>query len=314
MQKLVTIITPCYNAAEYLQRYFDSILKQNYRPLEIILVDDGSSDDTKQMIEAFQSENKDPELSICCLSQTNQGQAAALNRALKHVTGDFLLLLDCDDFLYPDCIQQRVAYLNDHPSMGFVAQNGEIYTEDALKPIRPVFEKYKTKNLFAQMIKGNYICNLAYLFRMDSLRSVLPNLEISTLRAGQNFQILLPMALFFECGYLPNTSFGRVMRLQSHSNTAVKTDFGQRLERCSQIAEITYRSVSYPEAAEWGPWIFLQDLYTKCLTCIQCGDRDKTKLYSKKLNRAVWKVIRYGIRYSLTIKKARLLTRKPKEK
>lgn len=98
---LISIIMPVYNAEKTLPATVDSVLQQTYPHLELILVDDGSKDDSLRLCRKFQE--KDSRIKV--LTQENQGPAAARNTAIQAMTGDFVLFADSDDLLVPQACQ-----------------------------------------------------------------------------------------------------------------------------------------------------------------------------------------------------------------
>jgi len=102
--KLVSIIIPTYNYAEYIQAAIDSALKQTYGNIEIIVVDDGSIDDTQERLKVYGER-------IRCFLQVNQGASAARNRGLKEAKGDYICFLDADDMYRSNNIAEKVSFL-----------------------------------------------------------------------------------------------------------------------------------------------------------------------------------------------------------
>src|SRR5215510_9955550 len=107
---LVSVIIPCYNQARYLGEAITSVLDQTYRPLEIVVVYDGSQDDTRKVAESFRE--------VRYLYQGNQGTAAARNRGYRESRGAFLLFLDADDRLLPTALEAAVRPLEENSSYG----------------------------------------------------------------------------------------------------------------------------------------------------------------------------------------------------
>jgi glycosyltransferase involved in cell wall biosynthesis len=110
---LVSIILPTYNRADAIERALASVRAQTWSDWELIVVDDGSTDDTVARIEGF-----DPRLRL--LRQQNQGTAGARNTALRACKGDFIAFLDSDDEWLPHHLELCVAFLTAHPEEGFV--------------------------------------------------------------------------------------------------------------------------------------------------------------------------------------------------
>ena len=97
-KKLITIIVPVYNVADYLERCIYSIINQTYKNLEIILVDDGSTDDSGLMCDDFASKDK----RIKVIHKKNGGLSDARNVAIDIATGDYITFVDSDDYIELD--------------------------------------------------------------------------------------------------------------------------------------------------------------------------------------------------------------------
>jgi glycosyltransferase involved in cell wall biosynthesis len=96
MMKKVSIITPCYNGESFVSRYLDTILNQSYNNLELILVNDGSTDQTEAIVMSYKPKFKEVGIEFIYMYQEHAGQAAALNQGLKIFTGDYLTWPDSD--------------------------------------------------------------------------------------------------------------------------------------------------------------------------------------------------------------------------
>lgn len=122
MAPLVSIIIPAYNAGHYLPTALQSCLDQTYPHLEIIVVDDGSTDQTRAMVAQY------PQVKY--LYQPNSGVTAARNTGIQHSTGDFLQFLDADDRLLPTKIERCMAVFEQHPDTGLVYTDYETRSAD----------------------------------------------------------------------------------------------------------------------------------------------------------------------------------------
>lgn len=100
----VSVILPCYNAEKYLRQCVDSILNQTMEDLELICVDDGSSDSTLEILRSYQ--DADPRVRL--LTQENAGAGAARNNGLRQARGEYLSFLDADDFFEPEMLWEAV--------------------------------------------------------------------------------------------------------------------------------------------------------------------------------------------------------------
>jgi len=100
----VSVIIPTYNAARYLSDAIDSVLAQTYDEFEIIVVDDGSTDETPGVVNKYDSR-------VCYLSQQNAGVAAARNRGISESKGKYIAFLDADDTWFPNKLEKQMAVL-----------------------------------------------------------------------------------------------------------------------------------------------------------------------------------------------------------
>ncbi len=100
---LISVIIPCYNHGAYLPEAFASIWQQDYPAVEIVVVDDGSTDTTREVAQHYPA--------VKYVYQANQGLSAARNTGLTHSTGQYLVFLDADDWLLPGALTTNARYL-----------------------------------------------------------------------------------------------------------------------------------------------------------------------------------------------------------
>ena len=97
----ISVIIPIYNAALFLSQCLDSVLHQTYKDLEILCVDDGSTDHSRELLSQYEASDH----RIKLFFQENLGASMARNLALRHAAGDYLMFVDSDDWLEPDTCQ-----------------------------------------------------------------------------------------------------------------------------------------------------------------------------------------------------------------
>jgi glycosyltransferase involved in cell wall biosynthesis len=119
---LVSIIIPCYNQAHFLNEAIESVLAQSYPHFEIIVVDDGSIDNTSEVAVRY------PE--VRCIRQDNQGVNAARNTGLRHSKGEYLVFLDADDRLLPGALKAGLECFDAHPECALVAGHCHLIATD----------------------------------------------------------------------------------------------------------------------------------------------------------------------------------------
>lgn len=254
MQKLVTILTPCYNGAKYLPRFLESILNQTYPSIEFIFINDGSTDDTESIFTKYKILFEDKGYKVIYQYQENQGQAAAINNGLKLVTGKYLIWPDSDDALTEHSIEEKVDFLERNPEYGYVRTDGLTFDEKNINvPIEFISKKRKNRfnqYLFEDLIsERTYAACGCYMIRISAFDDVNPEREIYTSRGGQNWQMLLPIAYKYKCGYIDSVGYHYIVHDDSHSHFEIK-DKGKRLERIYGYEDIlinTLKSIPMSE-------------------------------------------------------------------
>lgn len=124
---LVSVLIPCHNAARWIGATLQSVLAQTWPRIEVIVVDDGSSDDSMEAMRAFRASN------VQIIRQEHGGAATARNRALEKARGRYIQYVDADDLLSPDKIEQQVQLLESEPP-DLLAVSGTIHFNDGATP------------------------------------------------------------------------------------------------------------------------------------------------------------------------------------
>ena len=124
----ISVVIPCYNYGQYLQQALESLRQQSFTQWECWVVDDGSTDDTEDIVKSMMC--IDPRINY--LFQANRGQPAARNYGLLHARGDSIQFLDADDLLEPEKFRRQLEYLDDHPGADVVYGDVRYFTREAL--------------------------------------------------------------------------------------------------------------------------------------------------------------------------------------
>ena len=134
----VSVIIPAYNAAKHIQRTLDTVFNQTYRDFEVVVVDDGSTDITVDILKTYGER-------IRWAVQGHQGQAYAINRAIDMSRGEYLAYCDADDIMSPTKLEVQASYLDAHPDVDFVYTDMRITSHRGIdivkkyKPLDPFF-------------------------------------------------------------------------------------------------------------------------------------------------------------------------------
>ncbi|MBN1870654.1 MAG: glycosyltransferase [Candidatus Omnitrophica bacterium] len=122
----ISVIMPTYNYAQYLSRAIDSVLAQTYKDFEIIVIDDGSTDHTKEVLRPYMDK-------IRYVYQQNQGIAAARNRGIKEAQGKWIAFLDSDDSWVPEKLAIQADIMVKDPSVGLIYGKVTLFREDGTR-------------------------------------------------------------------------------------------------------------------------------------------------------------------------------------
>jgi glycosyltransferase involved in cell wall biosynthesis len=162
---LVSIIIPCYNQGHFLREAIDSVHRQTYQDCEILVVNDGSTDDTSDVASSYAD--------VRCINQNNQGLSAARNRGLRNSKGSLLVFLDADDRLLPHAIEVGETALRSHPECAFVYGHLSLIAADGL-PLRTPQQVCVESNHCLELLKNDYIWTPGVvMYRRDVFESVI---------------------------------------------------------------------------------------------------------------------------------------------
>ena len=188
---LVSVVTPCYNQAHFLRDAIESILAQTYPRIELVVVDDGSLDNTAVVVADYPLAR--------CVRQGNRGVAEARNVGFGVTNGEYILFVDADDRLAPNAVQTHLRCFAEHPTAGFVVGAIENITSDGSyrgTPHSPVLESEQYEHL----LRANHIANtIAVMFR----RSVFEALGGFTgyFSPAEDYELLLRAARAFPSAH-----------------------------------------------------------------------------------------------------------------
>lgn len=199
----VSAIVPTFNRAAYLPQSLDALLHQS-RPLhEIIVIDDGSTDETAEVVKPYLPR-------IRYYRKENAGKPAALNFALRHVTGDFVWFMDDDDIALPDALERHVGYLLSHPGVDFTYSSGYVFRGETAPPNTadlPLWNtpEYPDEALFANLLEDTSMLMQGMLIPLRCVEGAGgfdPHLLVS-----EDWDFLLRVCRACKSGFVPSPTF-----------------------------------------------------------------------------------------------------------
>ena len=242
----VTVFIPVYNRELYIGDAIRSILEQRFQGFEILLVDDGSTDKSLDVIRSF----KDPRITVAC-NEKNLGIPRTRNRGLELAKGEFIALLDSDDRAHPDRLHKQVAFLDDHPQYAQVGSWVQLMDRQGIalkrikrQPVTP--EEIKGELLFRCCLSNRTIMGRTQILKQFGYRNDFPRC--------QDYDLHVRLSTQFKMGNIPECLvFGRIHPQQI---TALTPDLGDS-KKCEIISfQLENLGVEY-SAADLTPHLTL---------------------------------------------------------
>jgi glycosyltransferase involved in cell wall biosynthesis len=163
---VVSVIIPYYNRAKVVLRTLDSVLEQTYRPIEVVLIDDGSDDDGYSIVESWKQKNENDNFRIKILRQENSGAPASRNLGLRYASGEFVQFLDSDDLLHSEKIKLQIDLFKGK-DVNVVFCDFQIKKDEAVVEIRK-----NNGNLLKKMHYGGSVFTATPLIRANVAKGI----------------------------------------------------------------------------------------------------------------------------------------------
>lgn len=211
---LVSVIVPSYNHDQFIEATINSVLNQTYPKIELLIIDDGSTDNTPMIIEKLAEWY--PE-NITSINQgSNKGVPIRWNELLAHVNGEFLLPFASDDLLPPTAVEKRVKYLQEHSDVDVlvtdfdvISAEGKILKGNQKLNLVPQFERFyqiDLNNLYSELLFGNFIPGGAVFIRLErvSKNEVYQDPNCPNL---SDYELWLRLAFRYKWAYLSESTW-----------------------------------------------------------------------------------------------------------
>lgn len=265
---LVSVIVPVYNREKLVKEAVSSILAQTYKNLEIILINDGSTDQSLEVLKQFETENPDQ---IKVIDQKNQGQIAARNNGIRASSGEYIAFLDSDDLWLPEKLELQIPLFG--PEVGLVYSSVELIDDHGKSKGFDHINPGLQGNIFPELLVKNRMTGGTVVVRKDVLDEV--GLFDPQFKAAENWDLWLRICKKYEARAInkplvkyrvhdDNMSKNSILMLDSKRQIMEKhCDKGskdKRIARFSKLAEADYYyrlGVSY----------FSNEEFSKAIAC-----------------------------------------------
>ncbi|KAF0221833.1 MAG: hypothetical protein FD174_164 [Geobacteraceae bacterium] len=214
MSSLVSVVIPAYNAASTITETLESVRAQSYRPLEVVVVNDGSKDDTVAIVERFTELVIGEEgFSVRCITQSNGGPAKARNTGIDNSTGDFIALVDADDVWTETKTARQVELFTRYPEVGLTFTDVDITRRREGRDDH--FVMFERKNFgegffghrelvvdpLDKLLRTNFIPTSAVMLRRNSLEKQSLRFNVAN-RGNEDWELWLNLALVADFAYV----------------------------------------------------------------------------------------------------------------
>lgn len=224
MKPTISFITPNYNNGDLVPRMLESTLSQDYPVHEVILIDDGSTDNSVEIIETWR--RRYPQIKLL-RNDRNRGIAQSVNRGLEIAEGELIVLRSADDVSYPGFLRKSVEMLNVHPAAGFCYADVGVFTNDP-KEFSPRSQTWSDRprffqpQEFARAFCGSEFCGNSCVIRADAIRKAGGYIE--ELKWSCDWFMFMAIAFRHGICYLPEVLAGMRHDEKSYCNVGVRKD------------------------------------------------------------------------------------------
>ncbi|WP_295799415.1 glycosyltransferase [Mucilaginibacter sp.] len=191
-EPLVSVIMPAFNAGQFIAEAVDSVIKQTFTGWELIIVNDGSTDDTQAIAERYVA----GDARIRLVKQQNKKLSAARNTGIANAKGEWVAFLDADDFWVAGKLEKQLVAAGKYPAAGVVFSDGFTYYNNDVKTAQPygtIAGYFAPADIYKLEYQGNYIPVLSVLVKKKELDTV--GLQDEKLRACEDWDYWLRLAL-----------------------------------------------------------------------------------------------------------------------
>lgn len=232
-EPIVSVIMPVYNAEKYLEQALTSIMGQSFREFEYIVINDGSSDESAAILEAYARRYK----AIKLFYQENRGIIRSLNRGLEMAAGRYVARMDADDVSLPQRLERQVAFLERHPNCVLLGTWADIQIEDGL-PDRIHSHPAHDPALRWNLLFDTPFVHSSVMIRRDAVRTVGGYAENLPPRSPEDFELWSRLAKDHEVANLPEV-------LHIYRETTGSYSRIERTEIQTQIIAVSARNLAW---------------------------------------------------------------------
>jgi glycosyltransferase involved in cell wall biosynthesis len=191
MKPKVSVIIPTYNRAHYIQKALDSVMAQTYQDFEVIVIDDGSTDNTREVVKQYGEK-------VRYFYQENTGIPGARNAGIRNSAGDYIAFLDSDDYWVKEKLERQMALFSEHPEYGMVASCCASIEQDG--SFREKNRPGKSGWILEDIFQKNFIRTSSAIVKRECLEKI--GLFDEELQQCQEYDLWMHIAVYYPIGFI----------------------------------------------------------------------------------------------------------------
>lgn len=279
---LISIIVPVYNNEKYLKKCIDSLIRQTYKNIEIILIDDGSSDSSLDICNEYGRKDK----RIKVISQNNSGANVARHNGIKNSTGDYCMFVDSDDWIEKDSVEILINYLKEE-NYDIIKFNGITEPNKKLKNYYDLKElsskKMKKEELFDLLINTKILNNMCFSIYKSKL---FKNISVSNEKISNCEDFLTNLEVYTKVKnvlFISNILYHYEINLNS---TTKNVDLEKNLKNIKDLIYVHNRLFDYAKIWKMDNDVIMKKISFNILTIVRSSVFNLFK--SKKINKKIF--------------------------
>ncbi len=266
MTPFFSVIIPLFNKEKYIEATLKSVLKQTFKDFEVIIVDDGSTDDSLKIV----SQIKDSKITF--IKQENKGVSCARNLGISKANGDYIALLDADDIWLPNHLLELKKLIETFPNAGLYCNNYQVYyTNKVYRPAKFNFDFDKDCLIVNDFFKASIINSVALTSAVGFTREKFNSIGgfNTKLKSAQDTDLWIKLALNYDVAFNPK----RTMSYKFYIDNSLSK---------SKYNDIKYELINnFSEEEKENPSLKLYLDINRCAVAIRCKINNEEGLYQK---------------------------------
>jgi glycosyltransferase involved in cell wall biosynthesis len=227
-EPLITVLMPVYNSAKHLSKAIDSVLSQTFQAFEFVIIDDGSSDESEQIINSY----SDSRIRFF-QNKENRGISATLNRGIELANTEWIARMDADDICFPERLASQYSFIQSHPDGSLFSCYVEVMSEDE-EFVR--VDRFKPSDYFYNLTFSFWMYHPSLVYRRDAVKSI----GMYTVAYAEDYELVWQLSRRFKIYIQPEVLLRYRVSAQSLWQVTKKKEYREAL-----IEQIRRNMLSY---------------------------------------------------------------------